>query len=89
MGCDSSRHLRTRRAEVYTSVQCSAMYGDVGSMAVFSAMGLIQECHQYKQDSNSMGYSSLMTVKLLYKEGRLSDTEAEVNEVIDNTARSL
>lgn len=30
-----------------------------------------------------------MTVKLLNKEERLSDTEAEVNEVIDNTARSL
>lgn len=33
-----------------------------------------------------MGYSSLMNVKLLYKEERLSDTGAEVNEVIDNTA---
>lgn len=40
-------------------------------------------------NSYSMGYSSLMTVKLLNKEERLSDTEAEVNEVIDNTARSL
>lgn len=40
-------------------------------------------------NSYSMGYSSLMTVKLLNKEERLSDTEAEVNEVIDNTAGSL